>query len=368
MKKLKNLVLLFPSFGTGGVTNNLINFANFCSEKKINVFLISDISNKDKKLFKKKFIRFINFRSKFFFKKENRILTSLLSIFKLIKLFYYLSSKNTIIFSFQSHILPIIICKIFSWKIIIRNSEDSLEATKFADNKTFAYLTLVLKFLFYRFSNGIITNSLKSKKSLEKLVKNKINLIFNPYLKKIYHYKKIKRKNIILSVGRLCKQKNQSLIIKAFEIFLKEYPTFKLLIIGHGKDYGKLKNLSVNLKLTRNIKLLGRKTKLEKYYIKSKIFIFPSLYEGLPNALIDSLNYNLPAISTRCSGAKDILGNNYKDFIPHNNHKMLAKKMIYIIDNYNSKILSMVKNRKKLDRFMIKNQSLKYLAYCNKIL
>ena len=35
MKKLKNLVVLYPTFGTGGVTNNLVNFLNFSSKKKI---------------------------------------------------------------------------------------------------------------------------------------------------------------------------------------------------------------------------------------------------------------------------------------------------------------------------------------------
>ena len=249
MKKIKNLVLLFPSFGTGGVTNNLINFANFCANKKINIYLISDISKKDKKLFQKKFVRFINIKNEIFVKKENRFVTSFLSIFKLYELFKHLSSKNTIILSFQSHILPIIICKVLSWKIIIRNSEDPLEATKFADNKIFGYFALLLKFLFYRFTTGIITNSYNSKKSLNKLVKNKTKLIFNPYLKKIYHYKKINKQNLILSVGRLCKQKNQSLIIKAFKIFSKKYPKFKLLMVGHGNDYKKLKDLTADLKL-----------------------------------------------------------------------------------------------------------------------
>ena len=130
----------------------------------------------------------------------------------------------------------------------------------------------------------------------------------------------------------------------------------------------KLHDLSINLKIKKDIKFLGRKTKLKKYYVKSKIFVFPSLYEGLPNALIDSLNYNLPAISTRCSGAKDILGNNYKEYIPRNDYEKLAKKMINIIDNYKSKTLSMTKNRKNLNRFIIKNQSMKYLNYCENVL
>ena len=368
MKKLKNLIILFPSFGTGGVTNNLINFTNFCAKKKINIYLVSNISQTEKKLFNKKFVKFVTIKNIFFLNKDSRVLTSLASINKLLKLFYFLKSTNTVVFSFQSHILPIIICKIFSWKIIIRNSEDPLEATKFADSKFFAYFTLLLKFLIYRFSNGIITNSHRSKKSLEKLVKNKTKLIFNPYLEKIHRYKKTKRKDLILSVGRLCKQKNQSDIIKAFKIFIKKYPKFKLIIIGHGTDYKKLKNLSYELKLEKKIKFLGRKTKVKEYFVKSKIFVFPSLYEGLPNVLIDSLNYNLPVISSNCSGAKDILGNDFKDFVPHRNYRVLAKKMIQVIDKYNSKISTMTKIRKNLYRFMVKNQSIRYLNYCNEIL
>ena len=50
---------------------------------------------------------------------------------------------------------------------------------------------------------------------------------------------------------------------------------------------------------------------MEKYYTTSKLLVFPSLYEGLPNTLIDALNYSLPCISTKCSGAEDILSKDY---------------------------------------------------------
>jgi glycosyltransferase involved in cell wall biosynthesis len=368
MKRLKNIVILFPTFGTGGVKNNLINFVNFCIKKKIKIYLISNIKTEDKKLFKKSYIKFISIKNNFIFNKSNFTLTSILSIFKLFKLLFKLNSKNTVIFSFQNHILPIIFCKIFFQKIIIRNSEDILEATKFSNNKFFAYLILFLKFVFYRFSNGIITNSYKSRKSLKSLFLKNIKLIFNPYLDKIYHLKKINRLNIVLSVGRLCKQKNQSLIIKAFKIFLRKYPNYKLIIIGHGPDYNKLLTLVERLDLSQSVLFVGRKTKIKKYFQSSKILVFPSLYEGLPNVLIDALNYNLPLISSDCSGARDILGNNYKDFVNNDNHFTLARKMITMIINYDQKIKDFSKRRSRLNLFRVKEQSLKYLDYCEKLL
>ena len=368
MKKLKEIIILYPSYERGGATYNLINFMNFCLNKNIKLIFISNIKKKDIFFKKKKNnIRLISLNNKLLSKFKGRFSTSLNSIIQLSILLNKNNNKDSIVFSFQSHIFPILICKLFSKKIIIRNSEDAYDATKYADNKFSAYLALSLKFIFYRFATGIIANSYKSKKSLEKIVKKKIELIFNPYLKDLFNFKPVKRKKNILSVGRLCKQKNQITILKAFKIFLKSFPDYKLTLIGHGKDYNKLKYLASSLGIEKNIKFLGWVKNVKKFYLSSKIFIFPSLYEGLPNALIDSVNFNLPPISSRCSGAEDILGKNFNNFVSRNNHEDLSKKMIQSINNYSSSLKQLQKIRKKLNRFFIDNQSLKYLNFCNKI-
>ncbi len=368
MKKIKELVILYPSYERGGATNNLINFMNYCLQRNLKLTFISNIKKKDFFFKKKNNIKLVRINNNFFFGNSNRFLTSFISIIKLIPILRKCNKDNTLFLSFQSHILPIIICRIFLQKIIIRNSEDPYEATNYADNKIQAFIALFSKFIFYRFANGIITNSTKSKKSLQKIVKKKIKLIFNPYLKKIHNHKLKKRKNIILSVGRLCKQKNQIIILRAFKIYLKLFPNYKLIFIGHGNHLNKLRNLAINLNIEKKIRFLGWIKNTRKYYLSSKIFVFPSLYEGLPNALIDSVNYNLPSISSRCSGADDILGNSYENFINENNYNQLSKKMIKITNNYSTSLYQLRKIKKKLNRFLIKQQSLKYLIYCNKIL
>ena len=65
MKKIKTLIVLYPSFERGGATKNLINFINTCDEKKIQIFLISNIDKNLKKQFLKKDIKVINFFGKF---------------------------------------------------------------------------------------------------------------------------------------------------------------------------------------------------------------------------------------------------------------------------------------------------------------
>jgi len=367
MNKLKELIILYPSYDSGGATHNLINFINYCSKKNLKLIFISNLKKK-KQFLKKKNIKLITLNNGVLAKYGGRYITSFSSIIKLASILNKKDSKSTLVFSFQSHILPILICKIFSKKIIIRNSEDAYDATKYADSKISAYLSLFLKFIFYRFASGIITNSQKSKKSLQKIVKKNIELIFNPYLKNLNNLVSKKRKKNILSVGRLCKQKNQANIIRAFKVFLKSFPDYKLILIGHGNDYSKLKKLTLNLGIENNVCFLGWIKNIKKFYISSKIFVFPSLYEGLPNALIDSVNFNLPPISSRCSGAEDILGKDYKNYVSRNNYKQLSKKMINAVNDYSNSLNQLQKSKKNLKRFLINNQSLKYLNFCNKIL
>ena len=369
MKKIKELIVLYPSFERGGATMNLINFINTCAQKNIKVHLITNIKKNDKKKFLKKNIEFIILKNKSKYKIFNRLMTSIKSIFLLSNLFKKINTNNSLVVSFQSHILPIIFSRIFGRKIVIRNSEDIINATKHADYKVSAFFVFLLKIFFYNFSSGVITNSYQAKNSLDRIIfNNKTKLIYNPYLKKILNKKKIIRENLILSVGRLCKQKNQTITIKAFAIFLKKYPNYKLILIGHGKDYVKLKKLCISLSISKNIIFKGWVANPRKYYLKAKILIFPSLYEGLPNTLIEAINYNLPCISSRCSGATDILTEKYGSYISKYDHQTLAKKMIYFISNYKKTLSDNQNIKKKLFRFLIKPQVFKYINYCNSIL
>ncbi len=364
MKKPNNIVIYYPSFEKGGATINLVNFANEAVKKNINISLISNIDNKNKKKFfssKIKLHRVSSLNNSFLTK---RFTSSLSSIFILISVLMS-TKKNTMFLSFQTHIIPLIFCSIFRKHIVIRNSEDAIDATKYADNLFTAYIVLFLKSFFYFFSNGIITNSIKSKNSLKKVTFNmkNINLIYNPYLPKILKFKKRKRQNVILSVGRFCKQKNQSLIIKAFKIFLESHKDFKLILVGRGGDKNKLKNLVINLNLQNQVIFKDWQTNVGKYYLTSKLLVFPSLYEGLPNTLIDALNYSLPSLTTKCSGAEDILSKKYQFFIQSSNAKNLSRKISSTIKNYNQILISTRNAHKKLNRFLISKQVSKYLNF-----
>ena len=349
----KKLIFFYPSFERGGATKILIRVINYLLTKNIEIFLFSsNASYKDFINSKKLTIKGLNIKNK------SRLYFNLITTINLLK-FLIRNNEKITIFSFQSHLPAIILAKLFKKKIIIRNSEEIFGATKYADKKVHACITLLLKIIFYNLADTIIAISTKSKKSLEKILinKDKVKLIYNPYLLNNNKFKeKNKNKNFfnILCVGRLTKQKNFLLVIKAINELTKKYPKIILTIVGDGplkRDLIKIAN--------KNIKFLNWTNNIKKYFLKSDLFILPSYYEGLPNALIEAAYYSIPSISTDCSGAKDILSNNKGGYIiPINNLIELKKKISLIIVNY--------KDAKKKTLFAKKNVSNFSILNCEK--
>ncbi len=367
--KLKKIILFYPSFEKGGVEIILVNFINYLIKKKIYVVLISSNFNQLDILNNNYFsYKYFNLSKGYL---PNRLLTAYRASKLLIDELKRSKKNDTIVFSLQSSSISILISKIYGYKIVVRNAEDPLYSTIYADSKISALLVLFLKVLTYNFANGIITNSKGSKLSMHKLVlnKNKIKTIYNPYLKENLKIKKNKKKDLILSVGRLTKQKDFITLIKAFNLIHKKIPNFKLFIIGSGDRKIELKQIINKLKLNNKIKIKKWTKNLDQYYSKSKIFVLSSVYEGLGNVLIDAANYNLPIITTNCkSGPSEIVDYGKGGYIvPVSNKFLLAKKIIYVLNNYNNAIQKSRFAKKRVGRFYIGKNSLFYLSYIKKI-
>ena len=348
-------MLYYPSFENGGATKNLINIVNFFVKKKTRVILFSYGANKQK-FFKTKYLTIVKTKP---IKKINflpiRWNLAISSVFNL-NSYIKKNKKNSIVFSMQSHIPAIIVAKLNNIKISIRNSEEPLGATFYADNKISAFFVLILKIFFYNFSDQIIAISKKSEESLKKIVlfKKKIVFVYNPYLNKIQKIKKRKKKGgdksfSILSAGRITKQKNFIILIKSVINLSKKYKFINLTIIGSGNQYDMIKK---EISTYKNIKIIRWKQNLKQFFLKSDLFILSSYYEGLPNTLIDAVNYEVPCIATNVSGVKDILINGKGGIIvPNNNQQKLQQKIEYTINNYSkSKVMSILA-KKKIFRF-----------------
>jgi len=192
---------------------------------------------------------------------------------------------------------------------------------------------LLVKILYPK-ADLIIAVSYGVKQSLINLgiEEEKIKVIYNPYpideirelaKEPLGNYEEIFKHPVLITAGRLTKQKGQWYLIRVFKALKEKHKDLKLVILGEGelKDY--LVKLSEELGLKTyfwdrdelsesfDVYFLGFQKNPFKFIARSKLFIFPSLWEGFPNALVEAMACGVPVVSSDCrSGPREILAPN----------------------------------------------------------
>ena len=128
-------------------------------------------------------------------------------------------------------------------------------------------------------------------------------------------------KKIILSAGRLTKQKNYEYLIKEYQKFLKYSNDYDLVILGEGEEKNDLTKIIKIFNLQGRVHLIGRVDNVYEYMKKADLFILSSLWEELGFVLVESAFNNLFIISSNCP-------NGPTEFIDENNCGILFESNI----------------------------------------
>ncbi|KHE69247.1 glycosyltransferase family 1 protein [Halobacillus sp. BBL2006] len=132
---------------------------------------------------------------------------------------------------------------------------------------------------------------------------------FNPLIRnQIRRSLKICDNTIVLGhVGRFSPPKNHMFLLEMFAEYAKINTNSALLLIGDGQLRHKIERKIEELNLEGRVKLLGVREDIHSLLQGIDIFIFPSLYEGLPVTLVEAQCAGLPClISTNISNEVDI--------------------------------------------------------------
>lgn len=112
---------------------------------------------------------------------------------------------------------------------------------------------------------------------------------------------------IIASMGSLVAQKGMWNLIRAFRSVLPEYPNARLMLLGGG-DPKPYEALAKDLGIAEHVSILGFCKEPHALLARADLFVLPSRYEGMPNALLEAMAVGLPVISADCqSGPREIL-------------------------------------------------------------
>ena len=132
---------------------------------------------------------------------------------------------------------------------------------------------------------------------------------------------KIEKNSLIISIGRLTRQKNLILLIRAFKKILIKYPNYHLLLLGEGEQKKLLTEETKKLKIQERISFLGYQKNVYKYLLNSDCFILTSLWEDPGFVILEAALSNTLIISSNCpNGPNEILSNGQNGFLFQNNN------------------------------------------------
>lgn len=175
-------------------------------------------------------------------------------------------------------------------------------------------------------------------------------VLYVPNGKKVYQLEKIMKKmdakrklgfapeEILLGcVARLYKFKGHEYLIRAMPKVIEENPKAKLLIIGDGEMKVNLVKIRDKLGLSNSILFLGERKDVPEILSAIDIFVFPSLREGMPGALMEAMAAGLPVIATDIDGNKELIQNGENGIlVPVKDSEHLTSAINNLISNPNS--------------------------------
>ena len=111
---------------------------------------------------------------------------------------------------------------------------------------------------------------------------------------------------VIMGVGGLRTQKDFATLIHAFALLHARLPC-RLMILGQGRQQGRLLRLARDLGVAHDVSLPGFAPNPYRFLARAKLFALSSLWEGSPNVLTEALALGIPVVSTDCrSGPREI--------------------------------------------------------------
>ena len=142
------------------------------------------------------------------------------------------------------------------------------------------------------------------------------------------------RSPVFLNVGRLVDQKGQAHLIRAMARLHEDLPMAHLLLAGDGWNREPLQRLADELEIANNISFLGTRGDIPALLAASDIFVFPSLYEGLPGALVEAMLAGKPIIASDIPEVREVIQTGTHGILcPATDDRALAAAMLQLAND-----------------------------------
>ncbi len=356
------LFILIPSLEKGGIERSMSRLSRGLLSEGWDVSIISEKPSDESISYFDERVELLSLGSSFIDQNSNILFSIFKNIIYYFKIRKYIKKHSPDVLLAVKNIPVSIVLKISlknKFKLIIREAVDPKYSSITQRTLFSRFFVNNLKKFLYPKADNIIAISEGVKQSLVKnfrLDSLKIQTIYNPSAdEKILSLAKeevdmdlISDRPLIVSIGRLTKQKDHITLLKAFNEIHSNIDC-NLYIIGEGSERRNLEQFIKDNNIGDKVKLLGYQNNPWKFLSKSNLFVLPSIWEGFGNVIVESMLIGIPVVSSDCpSGPREILNNGQSGkLFQVGDYKHLAKIIEDTILSDNSELINHAKLRSK---------------------
>lgn len=132
---------------------------------------------------------------------------------------------------------------------------------------------------------------------------------------------------VMISIGRLAKEKNWDLLLRATAISLNNHPNLRLVLLGDGPERRDLEDTAVELEISDRVDFVGEVPfeEVPSYLKAADFFGFASTTETQGLVTMEALAAQLPVVAVNASGTRDIVQNEVQGLLVEEDPQALAK-------------------------------------------
>ncbi len=122
---------------------------------------------------------------------------------------------------------------------------------------------------------------------------------------------------VVLSIGRIAKEKSMDIVVKAMPNLLKKLPDAKLLFVGDGPAKKDLEQLCKELGISNSVAFAGEQpwADIGKYYQLGNVFVSASITETQGLTFMEAMAASIPVIAKKDKSTKNLIKNKMTGFL-----------------------------------------------------
>ena len=142
----------------------------------------------------------------------------------------------------------------------------------------------------------------------------------------------VENKRIIGHVGRMSQEKNQRFLLEIFKKICSIQNNVELFLVGDGQEKEALEKQAKDLNISENVRFLGSRSDVADLMNLFDVFVFPSIYEGLPLVLVEAQAADLPCVVSEAIVSEAIFTDKIKKLSLNDSHERWVTEVLALLN------------------------------------